>query len=413
MPAQISSRVRISAIPAILAAGTFATLPGLLKSAAAHQEASPAAEVAAWTELGLPELELHFTSAEITGMPESVEAGRYLVTIHGEPTEEEWAFGPAFFQLPEGMTMDDLAAVDTSQGPPAFFYEALFAGGPVILAATGETSAVGIVDLPSGDWLLAGAALAQPPAPFTVTGEMPADLPEPESDVTLTIGEMVINISEGAFQVGENLVKVDNIGAQPHFVEISKVPDGTTAENVEAMIAGFMGATPEAEPLAEEDAVSVAYSNEQSGGTVQWTTMTLSEPGTYVASCWIPDPETMMPHAMLGMHNVFVVEYPGDKHTIAGRGIPLPAHTHHLPSTEARPASHRAGSGVSGPPWLLSWNDRRQPPAGIGRSAAATRGTGVHARYHEDRPAGIAAPGRIDPAARSRPRDPGVARSHH
>lgn len=309
----MNTRARVTVIPALFAAGAVASLPGFLRTAAA-QGASPAAGAAAvpaaWADLGLPEIELQFTSSEITGMPESVEAGRYLVTIYGEPTEEDWAFAPTFLQLPEGMTLDDLASVDVSQGPPEFFYTALVPGGPAILAASGATSAVGIVDLQPGEWVVAGSALAQPPSPFTVTGEMPAELPEPESNVTFTIGEMVINLSEGALTVGDNLVKAENIGAQPHFIEVSKVPDGTTMDDLEATIAGFMGATPaaaDAQPLAEEDFISVAFSNEQSGQTTQWSTMTISEPGTYAATCWIPDPGTGMPHAAMGMYTVIEV----------------------------------------------------------------------------------------------------------
>ena len=306
----VSTRSRITSIP-VLAAGMFAaSLPLSLKALA--QDASPEAAAVEnpFADLGLPEIELEFTSAEVTGMPESVEAGRYLVIIHGEPTAEEWAFGPMFLQLPEGMTMEDLAAAaaEATDGPPEFFYEAVVAGGPVILAGSGATTAYGVVDLPAGEWIVAGSGLAQPPVPFTVTGEMPADPVEPEAGVTFTIGEMVIEVTDGAFVVGENVVKVDNIGAQPHFVELSKVPDGTTAENIEATIATFMGGTPEAEPLAEEDFVIAGYSNEQSGGTVQWTTMTIAEPGTYAAACWIPDPETMMPHAAMGMYAIIEVE---------------------------------------------------------------------------------------------------------
>jgi hypothetical protein len=306
----VSTRSRVTALP-VLAAGAFvASLPFSLK-ALAH-DASPEAGAVSnpFSDLGLPEIELHFTSADVTGMPESLEAGRYLVTIHGEPTEEEWAFGPMFLQLPEGMSIDDLMAQaqEATDGPPPFYYESVVAGGPLILAASGATTAYGVVDLPPGEWIVSGSALAQPPVPFTVNGEMAADLAEPESNVTLTIGEMVINVTEGAFVVGDNVVKVENIGAQPHFVELSRVPEGTTEENIEATIAGFMGGTPEAEPVAEEDFSIIAFSNEQSGQTVQWTTMTVQESGTHAAACWIPDLESMMPHAAMGMYAIIEVE---------------------------------------------------------------------------------------------------------
>jgi hypothetical protein len=97
----MNTRARVTAAPALLAAGAVVSLPGFLKVAAASQASPAAAEVAAWSELGLPELELHFTSTEATGMPESVEAGRYLVTIHGEPTPGEGAFGTLFLQIPK------------------------------------------------------------------------------------------------------------------------------------------------------------------------------------------------------------------------------------------------------------------------------------------------------------------------
>lgn len=304
----MNTRARVTFLPALLAAGAMASLPAFVRSAAARQATPETAAVpAAWSDLGLPEIELQFTTAEVTGMPESLAAGRYLVTIHGEPTEEDWAFAPTFLQLPEGMTIDDLASADVSQGPPAFYYESLVPGGPVILASSGATSAVGIVDLQPGEWVIAGSAMAQPPSPFTVTGEMLADLPEPESNATFTIGEMVINLSEGQLTVGDNLLKVDNIGAQPHLVNVDKAPDGTTTEDVEALISSLMSATPTAGPLTEEDLVTVAFSNEQSGQTAQWSVMTFTEPGTYVATCWIPDPESGMPHAVMGMYTVFEV----------------------------------------------------------------------------------------------------------
>ena len=307
----MNSSIRVTAIQAILASGAFASLPGLVNNAAArgaHAQTTPEA-ASQWGALGLPELDLTFTSDAVSGMPESIEAGRYLITIHGEPAPEDYAFGPLFLRVPDDMTTEEFteAASAATEGPPDFFYNIVIAGGPSIVAGTGATSATGVIDLPPGDWLVAGSGLSQPPSPFTVTGAMPEELPEPESTVTLAIGEMVINVSEGEIVAGENLVKIENIGAQPHFVEFSKVPDGTTEENIEATIAGFMGGTPEAEPLAEEDFVLIANSSDQSGGTVMWMTVT-AEPGTHAATCWIPDLESGMPHAAMGMYAVFEVE---------------------------------------------------------------------------------------------------------
>jgi hypothetical protein len=206
------------------------------------------------------------------------------------------------------MTLEDAMAEAGANpdAPPAFYYDAGLAGGPVLLAGLGTTSAVGVIDLTPGEWFVAGNALRQPPVPFTVTGEMPAELPEPKSTATLTVGEMVITRSAGELVAGENLIKIENIGAQPHFVEIQKVPDGTTKENIEATMQFEMGGTPEAEVLDFADLVFVGMSADQSSGTTQWVSITLGA-GTHAAFCFIPDPESGMPHAMMGMYEVFEV----------------------------------------------------------------------------------------------------------
>jgi hypothetical protein len=304
----ISSRARLTSIP-VLAAGMFAAS---LPLRALAQDASPEASAVEnpFADLGLPEIELQLTADDFTGMPESLEAGRYLVIVHGEPVEDDWMIGPMFVQLPEGVTLDDVLAIDPStlHGPPDWYYESLVPGAPNVVASTGETTAYGVIDLLPGDWFVAGGALSQPPVAFTVTGEAASDAPEPEANVTLTIGEMVIEVTDGAFEVGQNIVKVENVGAQPHFVELGKVPDGTAAANVDALIMTFTGGTPEAEPMDENDFTLVGYSGDQSGGTSQWVTMTIAEPGTHVAMCWIPDPETMMPHAAMGMYAMIEIE---------------------------------------------------------------------------------------------------------
>jgi hypothetical protein len=309
----MNTRARVTAIPALIAAGALTTLPGFLKSVAA-QDATPAAGAApevpaAWADLGLPEINLTVGEA-IEGMPESVEAGRYLVTVTGTPGPEDFAIGASFMQLPEGLSLEDALA---EEGPgeeiPAFFFESTFAGGAAAVVPAGQTSAAAVIDLApgAGQWVLLDPSFARPPAPFEVTGELPADLAEPTTNATIGMGEMYIELNEGSLVAGENLVMLVNEGVQPHFVEFLGVPDGTTNENIAAAIQMEMGATPEAEPLNFEEAMPVAYLPEQSEGVSAWHAVNL-EAGTYAVTCWITDPETGMPHAMLGMHNVFVVE---------------------------------------------------------------------------------------------------------
>jgi hypothetical protein len=43
-----------------------------------------------------------------------------------------------------------------------------------------------------------------------------------------------------------------------------------------------------------------------STGQVSWIELDLA-PGTYVATCWIPDRETRMPHMLMEMITIFTV----------------------------------------------------------------------------------------------------------
>lgn len=81
-------------------------------------------------------------------------------------------------------------AADGMGGPPPFLFDSVMAGGAY--AGTGESSQV-ILDLPPGEWVAwtDHPAAPQEPVVFEATGEMPADLVEPESHATLTMGEYV------------------------------------------------------------------------------------------------------------------------------------------------------------------------------------------------------------------------------
>ena len=302
----MNTRARITAIPALLAAGAIASLPRAVGAFAQEATATP---VAAWESLGLPELTLDVTSDAITGVPESLAAGRYKVTVNAQLGPDDYGLGPIFGSLPDGLTIDEILdqAAASPDGIPAAFYDITIPGGPVVYAPSGETSAVGIIDLTPGDWFVAGQFLAQPPVAFTVTGELPADLPEPESTVTFTVGEMVVEITAGELKVGENLVKLENIGVQPHFVELLKAPDGTTTDDVAALLEAEMTGTPVSGGLTFDQIQPAGFISDVSGGQTQWAAIPLAAAGTHIAICFVADPETGMPHALMGMYAVVEV----------------------------------------------------------------------------------------------------------
>ncbi len=301
----MNTRARVTAIPVMVAAslglGSIATF-GKALAHPGHVHTAPNLQ-----PTGLEEINLTIEESGVTGMPESIEAGRYLVKVTGPEPGEMGPSGIMAIQLPEGVTPKQ-AHDDVLANPneiPGWAMESHFGGG-VVLDHGPENWAV--LDFTPGAWIvttLFGTTLG---VEFEVTGELPTDLPDPGANVTLDLLEMVIRVSDGEFVAGENLVTVHNAGAQIHFVDISKVPDGTTKEQIEGLMDSFMtGTPPAADGLQEADVMPAAYIAEMSGG-VAVTVPLMLDAGTYFLSCWIGDPESQLPHAMMGMWDLITIE---------------------------------------------------------------------------------------------------------
>ncbi len=302
--------------------------------AGARQEAAPANGLA---ELGLPEIEVAITAEAYEGIPESIEAGRYLITV---TADESLEFGGGIsFIRPEGVTAEEFLGAlagppegdgsesaatpgpeaegtpaEGSEGPgapPPFVYDSLYAGGAF---AGGGASAQAVVDLSPGEWIAWGddPEATQEPVVVEVTGEMPSDLTEPESGATLTMSEYDIQVTAGELVAGEQVIKVENVGAQPHFLVLAKGPDDMTEAQVEVMLeeemaAQMAGSEPEYSDLnPDEDFGEGPYTPSQSNGTATWHPVDL-EAGTYVMACFFPDVTDGAPHTAKGMYTVIEV----------------------------------------------------------------------------------------------------------
>lgn len=308
-------------------------------STLASQEATSAS---ALSDLGLPELDVTVTTTAFEGIPEELEAGRYLVTVTAAE-DTDYGAGVAFVQ-PVGMTPDEFLAAaagppdiagaepggtpelaeaaatpaegqgEGPDGPPEVFYDFTFSGG--VFALAGETKQV-VLDLTPGEWVAWGDDPFQPQEPvvFTVTGEMPSDLTEPASGATITMGESdeyLIEVTEGELVAGQQLVKLENVGAQPHFIYLVQGPDGMTEDQIAAVLdlemqAEMTGTPPVYTDLnPEEDFEDVIGTGTQSTDTSIWFPVDL-EPGTYAMVCFFPDAADGVPHAFYGMYAVFEV----------------------------------------------------------------------------------------------------------
>jgi hypothetical protein len=279
---------------------------------------------------GLPTLDVTINVDGFEGIPDTLEAGRYLInaTVAADVGEEGAAI--AFLQ-PYNMTADEFfgaiggpaagASPAAEASPPAaggeeggdeeepeilptFVYQSKFAGG--VAAPSGE-SASGVIDLTPGEWIAWGddPEASQQPVVLNVTGDLPAEMTEPDADIMVTLVDFAITV-EGTLTAGDHIVRIENQGAQPHFFELDTVPAGTTNDDLNALIEGFMTGTPPADGVSEEDFTPVVYTPTQSIGTVTWHMLSL-EAGTYAASCWFPTAGVGDPHAFHGMHTVFEV----------------------------------------------------------------------------------------------------------
>ncbi len=270
-------------------------------SLATASRATVAAQVVPFAGLDLPGLDVTVSATGYEGIPEEIEAGRYLIRLTaGEDLEGLVSLA---FAKPDGLSGADFVAAaagppdDAGAGaspeletessgdeeiggpPPEFFFTSTYAGGTSV--ALGESTEM-VLDLSPGEWLGwndGDPDSKQEPVFFTVTGEMPADLAEPDSDATITLAEYNIEVTEGELTAGSQVVRITNVGAQPHFAVLLRGPENMTDADIEALFAFAMTGTPPAVDFdPETDLEFLGGTASQSRATDLWITMDL-QPG--------------------------------------------------------------------------------------------------------------------------------------
>ncbi len=311
-------------------------LPLSALSVVTAQESTPAGGL---TDADLPQLDITMTTTGYEGIPDQVDAGRYLVSLTIEEGAGEFGGGIAFVQPPEDMPTEEFLVAFTTPpdesgvgdaatpvegaestpaggagewgGLPSFLFEATYAGGTY--SFVGGTTQV-ILDLTPGEWIAwaDNPEAPQQPVVFEVTGEMPTDLVEPESAATITMGEYVIGVTDGELTSGTQVIRIDNDGAQPHFIGWFGLPAGTTEEQIQTLLEEEQQATMTGTPPAwsglnpEEDLMPVTFTATQSPNTSIWVSVDLPA-GTHGLICFFPDIEDGREHAYHGMYEVVEV----------------------------------------------------------------------------------------------------------
>jgi hypothetical protein len=283
-------------------------------SAAFAQDASPEAgrpprDISLLKALGLPEIDLVATDTEVTGLPQSVAAGRYLVTLDDQTADQE--VETYFGILPSSVTFDQALAdiSSNSEEIPAWAYDATWAGGPNPYG--GQTDGA-VVDLTEGSWFVAfDRQTDNDPQPKDTAQTLQVTVGTAATP-TAVAGAVQVNMKEYTFEIpasvasGPQIWDMGNTGTQPHFMVLFGVPDGTTMNQVMGTVSSFMTGTPAADALAFEDIHDVYDSAFISPGQHIWIQVNL-DPGTYAAVCFFGDKATGQPHALLGMITIFTV----------------------------------------------------------------------------------------------------------
>jgi len=290
-------------------------------SIASAQDATPAAEqrpprdISLLQGLGLPEINLVATDTDVTGLPQSVPAGQYLVTLEDQSATQEVEV--YFGILPSSVTPDqaisDIEANDSNSATPSWVYDATWAGGPN--PYPGQTDGV-VVDLTEGSWFVAfdrqteqdsGQSLKDSGQTLDVTGGTPA-----AASPAAAANAVTVNMKEYTFELpdtissGAQIWDMGNTGTQPHFMVLFGVPDGTTMQQMLHTVSTFVTGTPEADALSFEDIHDVYDTSFISPGQHLGIQLNL-DPGTYAAVCFFTDKDTGQLHAMEGMISIFTV----------------------------------------------------------------------------------------------------------
>jgi hypothetical protein len=236
---------------------------------------------------GYPELSIDISEAGFV-LPSAVPAGRTLITLHNTGTESRHAF---LARLPDDVTIGELFAQQQDDVPPAWLWQSSFPGFP------GETlpgeSRQALVDLTPGLYLIledhVGIFVVQPGDAAT-----PSPVADPPSAATISLFEFGFELPDN-LTAGDQIWTVVNAGRVPHELLLASVPEGTTNDDVMNMLGNDTG-----------EAVPVGGIGWLSPGGTGWTEVDLAA-GTYVALCFVFDPDTGMPHAMEGMVQVFTI----------------------------------------------------------------------------------------------------------
>jgi plastocyanin len=280
--------------------GAFLSACGSDKKSSNADATTTTAAAAKTPELNIGAKEYAFTA------PASVESGFVKVSLDNTGKLGHQA---QLLRLNDGVTLQQLGAA--AAGDPTgekVLQLVSIKGGVNAIAPGAKQSAVSKLDpgqylavcfLPTPDGKSTHIAQGMQ-APFTVTAAASAGA-EPKYDYTVEAKDFQFTLP--AIKSGEHTIEFKNNGPSPHEMTMYKVAAGKTAADVQKFLSAPPGTAPAGPPPFAE--VGGAAAILPTAGT--FPTLTF-DPGTYVVTCFVPDPKTGKPHIALGMFSSFDVK---------------------------------------------------------------------------------------------------------
>jgi hypothetical protein len=291
---------RVSLFIAILAL----VLAGPAGIAAQDQKATPDTSGSSLASLGYPELLVRVNGDTIELPETTIAAGRTLIRLENMGEESWHGF---MLQVPAGVTDEQVMADlgPNAEAPPPWLFQSIYPGFPGE-TLPGQTS-LALVDLSPGRYLVLGDTVQQ----FEVVGDAATPGATPAAQEPVAAG--TVRLFEYNFQfpdtlaAGRQVWAVTNSGREPHELLLARAPQPVTAEQVMQLLADpSEAATPIGGGPSFADFEPAGGIGWLSPGLTAWTEVDLT-PGTYVALCFVFDPETGLPHVAMGMVAVFTV----------------------------------------------------------------------------------------------------------
>ncbi|MGD9891882.1 MAG: hypothetical protein AB7R89_29750 [Dehalococcoidia bacterium] len=278
---------------------------GLWAQAAAAQPSAPAQRIAAPpTSAGTPTAggggsRINIVAKEYSfDAPSTVSTGIVTMTLQNQGAEPHHA---QLVRLNDGVTAEAFGGA-LMQGPEAAFPLVSFEGGPSVVGTGGSAQVT--LDLAAGNYMMLCFVENEEGVPHLALGMIkPFQVAPPPSTAQApqASGEVILkdfSFEVPTIQAGERTLKVTNQGPQAH--EMAVVRADAPLEQVMQALAN----------LDEEPPFEIAdFGGMQAidAGKSGWVTMNFT-PGSYVLFCFVPDPETGLPHVELGMVDAFSVE---------------------------------------------------------------------------------------------------------